>query len=274
MKHTNKIIALMMALAMIFSLCSGAFAAGDTEPNLVVLGDSIAAGAGLRDKSDCFGALIAEANGYGYENFAKNGYTTSDLKVQLQEPEVSEAVSQADIIAISIGGNNFLQNLAVLAVNGLFGNYSKIDEVVAKLKPELEEIALEIRELNPDVTLMVQTLYNPVGNLINNAYAYGTEQLNNAIREVGEKPACTFTVVEVAETFEGHSNYIQNDFTHPNEMGHYVIACEYLEVLAEMGLGTALTPESDPADLIDSNFWYKVVMMMNKALEIFRNLVH
>ncbi|MBO7320070.1 MAG: SGNH/GDSL hydrolase family protein, partial [Clostridia bacterium] len=113
MKRAQKFFSLLLAVVMAFTLCAPAFAAENDTTKLVLLGDSIAQGYGLgngyTDWYDLgYGKIIAEANGYDYVNHAIGGHTTYNLNARLQEETVISDVADADIIAVSIGGNNFL----------------------------------------------------------------------------------------------------------------------------------------------------------------------
>ena len=49
-------------------------------------------------------------------------------------------------------------------------------------------------------------------------------------------------IVDVAEAFKGHPEYIANDCVHPNAQGNVVIARVVLEKLSSLGLGKSTTP--------------------------------
>lgn len=76
----------------------------------VVLGDSIASGYGLSDSEYNYGELIADYYGGRVDNFAHAGDDTDDLLALLESPsaEMSSALSDADTVIISIGGNDMI----------------------------------------------------------------------------------------------------------------------------------------------------------------------
>ena len=125
----KKVISVILCLCMMLPFTLAAHA---QEPlNYLLLGDSIAQGYGVynRDKA-CYGKIVADTNGYSYANYAVNGYRSCDLISQLGNPEVNAAVENADIISLSIGGNDFLQqNLPRIAVEVLAGNYKIVNDV-------------------------------------------------------------------------------------------------------------------------------------------------
>ena len=102
-KILSVLLCVILLIGTVFTL---SFA--EEKPHFVVLGDSIAYGSGIiNSKNAVYGKIIADTNGYEYDNFAIPGHTTKNLLSRLENKNVSEAVADADIISISIGGNNF-----------------------------------------------------------------------------------------------------------------------------------------------------------------------
>lgn len=66
-------------LVLLVSCCAVA-AAEEESQHFVVLGDSIAYGSGLSNpKGAVYGKIVADTNGYSYENYAVPGHTTQKL---------------------------------------------------------------------------------------------------------------------------------------------------------------------------------------------------
>lgn len=106
MKNMKKILCVVLAALMLLSV--SAFAAEKETLDYVVLGDSIGWGAGVLNSNEVvFGKLVADTNGYGFHNDAVNGYTTANLLAHLEKENIAADVAAADIISISIGGNNY-----------------------------------------------------------------------------------------------------------------------------------------------------------------------
>ena len=166
----KKIISVILCLCMILPFTLAAHA---QEPlNYLLLGDSIAQGFGVYNRDEaCYGKIVADTNGYNYTNYAVNGYRSCDLISQLGNPEVNAAVKEADIISLSIGGNDFLQqNLPRIAVEVLAGNYKIVNDVKEIFAENFAVIIGTIRELNPDAVILVQTLYNPMKFILGDFY--------------------------------------------------------------------------------------------------------
>ena len=257
----KKIIAFLLTLTLMLSLAVTAFAADST--NFVVLGDSIAHGHGLEDKENyAYGALIAKANGYNYFNHAYDGDTSFDLNKRLGTNAVITSLKKADIVAISIGGNNFLRGGFVeMILKGIVGNYDMFDETAEEFYDNFNIAIDKIRAINPDVTILVQTVYNPRNDLFAGVYQKALDRLNKYIRKAAAEK--DLTLVEIAAAFDGHAGeYIQGDVVHPNERGHYNIALEYLKVLKDMGLGTAEKPLIDEEEVIVYGLWNQIIAFL------------
>ena len=111
-----------MALAAVcflsvFGTCSYAKEATSEPIQIVVLGDSIAKGYCGANKPElyCYGQTVAEeiAQGAGksylYQNYAKNGLATREFNEKvLKGQEVQDSLSGADVILITMGSNDLL----------------------------------------------------------------------------------------------------------------------------------------------------------------------
>lgn len=75
----------------------------------VALGDSISTGYGLENKTaQGFAYLLAKENGYDLTNLAVDGNTTVGVLAQLDTKAVQAAVANADLITLTIGGNDLM----------------------------------------------------------------------------------------------------------------------------------------------------------------------
>ncbi len=81
---------------------------GPTGKTYVALGDSISTGAGLANIDQSFVSQVAAQNGYDLTNLAQDGETTASLVGKMSDPAVVTAITSADVITISIGGNDMM----------------------------------------------------------------------------------------------------------------------------------------------------------------------
>lgn len=266
----KKIISVILCLCMILPFT---FAAHAQEPlNYLLLGDSIAQGYGVynRDKA-CYGKIVADTNGYSYTNYAVNGYRSCDLISQLGNPEVKAAVEKADIISLSIGGNDFLQqNLPRIAVEVLAGNYKIVNDVKEIFAENFAVIIGTIRELNPDAVILVQTLYNPMKSILGDFYGLATVRVNEAINEYLDENPDAFYLVDTAPVMENHPECVAVDTVHPSAVGNVAIAEVVLEKLYELGLGENTEPVINAVGIDEIPFTSYIVKFF---IELFKIVV-
>ena len=104
-------------LSMILSLClalsllpAQAFAA--ERLSYVALGDSITTGYGLGEDEESFATRLAEMGNFQLnDSLAKDGVTSADLLAVVQAETNTETLRNADVITITIGGNDLMNAL-------------------------------------------------------------------------------------------------------------------------------------------------------------------
>ncbi len=352
----RKFCILALTLILIFACCIGFVACNhdegnekphldyfdfDGKPLMVWIGDSIAEGlAGPSPLSErdnyAYHSLIGRGNDFTYVNKAVSGWKSTQLLTYLttdcdKDDEVAfttELLSRADIIEVSILGNDLLQDnlgkLLVMAcqyleemeehgssdkldyVNDILFNdvfeydgYTELENEAGKVKGQpnpnnstnnLRAIIDRLIELNPDATILVQTVYNPVFdtstlvlekpitfadkdgntfywnndirtvrqilledyNLAPSGYReigdFLIEMMNNIVRDYHDECPDKFEVVEVhdkmmdyynADTSEGKAytrRLYSQDYIHPSNEGHAMIADITQDKLVELGL--------------------------------------
>lgn len=117
----KKAISALLSAAIGFTaLCTPVSAISDNpqiakqsnENSIVILGDSIAAGSSRNGEIEYkYGDICADYLGYDVEYFANDGWRTDDLMDLLgNDSEAITAASDAEVIVISIGGNNLIRH--------------------------------------------------------------------------------------------------------------------------------------------------------------------
>lgn len=204
---------LVVVFSVVFSACDGE-SGNDKNLNIVFLGDSIAEaliGPSPLSQRDNYGyyALVGKCNGFNYYNHAISGHKTSTgitsddglLEVLQRDTEnaalLKTHIQQADIVHISVLGNNALQydlGLLMLEVadpdfeekyeqgttllnalhdGGVMYRPSIRGRDIANGETTVEfdfpatyqnicDIVDRIRELNPTTKIIFQKVYNPV----------------------------------------------------------------------------------------------------------------
>ena len=235
----KKFIAFTAAAAIALSAAASAADFGKT----VVLGDSIASGYGLEGYFDGDNYSAAESFGNrlaaecsGYVNLAVDGRTTAQLLEALNSAEMSEAVSQADDIIISIGGNDFLQPMLTAVQMAMFtnpeimnllqgGDFADIDleafsayisttvlqavENVdtAKSGENVRSILTKIHDLSPKAEVKLLTVYNPLENADKLNFTAAGEGLSADSIEAISFASVFSTLGGIAETKIAQLNY-------------------------------------------------------------------
>jgi len=217
----------------------------EKQPVYVALGDSIAAGTGLKNaKKACYGTIVANTNGYEFINHGVAAHRTKNLIARLEKEKVSADVARADIISVSIGGNDFLLGdmYRMMSDAWVRGDYAYMDGVIESIFVNFGEIIAKIKALNPEALLLVQTLYNPEATYKREVYQAGLDKLNGGYARYLEEHPGSYTIVNAGAAVTPQEKMIAKDHIHPNAKGHVAIAKAYLPVLAELGYGTAAEP--------------------------------
>lgn len=249
MKIAKRIISLLLAAVLIFGACAFCAGAEDEKLTYLVLGDSIAEGFGLTNPQDgAYGKIVADTNGYSYFNRGHMGWDSADiLRIVSDESgkkDIPKLIQQADIISLSVGGNDFLLgNVVDLLFKAIIlKNYERFDVIAENYYNNLTAIMRRIHELNPDAVILMQTLYNSWNSAVKNEYQKAADRINAAIYRVYEENPGYFEIVDVGSQFSFHKEWVTKDTIHPNAEGNVAIAGMVLEKLNELGLGEKTEP--------------------------------
>ncbi len=276
----KKLISVLLSVVMAFSCLSIAAFAEEETVDYVILGDSIAFGAGMVNTVDaCYGKIVADTNGYTYTNHSIPGITSGVLLSMIKDGEkIRASVEEAEIISISIGGNNYLTNNMVgLAIDCLVTrDMANFDKIAAVYYDELSQIIATIKELNPDAAILLQTLYNPQDGAAGIVYGLGGDKINEMIRKYDAEHPDDIVIVEVGEALNGDSANFADDKLHPSAAGNEAIAYAVLETLYELGLGENTEPviTSRGLDLLMPVSYAILINLACTILEAFGNLVN
>lgn len=289
MKNTiKKYLALLLTLLILSAVCIipiGADEPQQTGPKtMLALGDSLTTGYGLDNyviggnpyHCNSYINQIAKAlgleGGQSYINRAVNGDRSSDLANLL--PSLENEVKAAELIIITIGGNDLLSTVPTIASQisgknitdfaqaiGVFastppetyialaadpGFQQQIAGIIANLDTSLKTIGSFLQEKAPDARVVFLKQYNPLKNIPGfvtfGEFAGG---LLDSINTTLEKNCAEFgyEVVNVPSVIDsnaiGLTNILKYDI-HPNEQGHAEIA----KLLADH-LGISLEASDD-----------------------------
>lgn len=252
----------------------------DVPPKITFLGDSIAAGYGLegftkKDPYNCASYANILAEKYGKEldgicpftmvNGAVSGDKSTDLLEHLKSGELDSALNGANVVVISIGGNDILKqfrsfmskklklstksNLTevvdqVSDLEGVLDDLSKLSDDIDTALEEYETIINNIVDIinsKTDALIIFQTLYDPFAKvpaafLFQGLSKDKIEKLDSIIKDnaVDENGNEKYLVCELYEPFYEKGMSLTNMASldiHPNAKGHALIAEELDKVI-------------------------------------------
>lgn len=202
---------------------------------LLILGDSLAKGTGDEAGLGIGGYLLPSLQqltdkNVQVRNLGVDGLTTSQLLREFDNGIVQSNLEIADIIVVSIGGNDIRHRL--LRPN----NSENLDVtgVIREYTENLNNIIANIREYNASGTILFLGLYNP----------YNLEDLNltvdilhqwNSITQlaIGSDKAAVF--IPSYDLFKWNiAEYISFDRLHPNSAGYKAIAQRMEEAIKNL----------------------------------------
>ena len=175
------------------------------------------------------------------------------------DEEYINDVKWADIISVSIGGNDFLlDHAALLIIEGIiFNDYSKFDKIGETFYENFSKSMERIRELNPNAKVIVQLLYTSwTFDFARKPYNQASKRINDAIIKYAEEKPQNIYVVDTSRIFDGRRDCISTDTIHPNAQGNIELAKAVQAKLCEIGMASTtelvlLTPGIDRNYLIE-----------------------
>lgn len=200
---------------------------------VVALGDSLTRGTG-------------DVNGQGYvglfraayqertnqpiqlHNLAINGLTSEKLLAQLTQKHVQEQIASADLILMTIGGNDLFR-----ISEGLYElDEQRIEEAITELEQNFTAILDKLRASNKHALIIYTALYNPFGDT--EASPLTTPPLLKW-NSKAEQIAAQYDKVIVVPTYdlfsEKEATYLYSDHFHPNSAGYARIAERVLQAV-------------------------------------------
>ncbi len=241
----KKFAAIILSIAMVFCVFTVCGYAENEKPFYLVLGDSIAYGSGISNSREaCYGKIVADTNGYDYVNHSVPGHTTSNLINRLNNETVIADLKKADIISISIGGNDFLMsNLIDLMFDSMVKeDHAEFDRIAENFYTNFCEIIKIINSHNADAVILMQTLYNPQSGYLRAPYQQGADRINAAIERYNTENPNEIIIVDVASALGDDMANYADDEIHPSAQGNEIIAETILNKLYEINLGSNAAP--------------------------------
>ncbi|AGK54571.1 G-D-S-L family lipolytic protein [Bacillus sp. 1NLA3E] len=198
--------------------------------NVVLVGDSLTEGVG--DKSKKGGYMPYLKNLLGKEkgineakflNFGVRGNTTTQLLDRLKSSEVKNAIKQADLVMITIGGNDMMKVVSENISNLKIEDFENDKNLFRK---HLSQILTQIRSNNSTGSIVLVGLYNPFSTTLSDI-----KEINQVINEWNESSQNIISqydlayFVDISDLFSGKvDDLLYTDHFHPNNKGYELIA--------------------------------------------------
>lgn len=244
-KLTSCFIAFIMLFLSFIAVPVSAETVNTVPPKYVALGDSISFGMSAANNigyTAMFSNHLKSLEQYSslvFLNKSQPGFTTSDLLEQITIPSVQADLLNADIVTISIGGNNLLAPFIASIAAGLNvpANINAITTAIAgnpeaaasllkslqnpdnplaaqlnaglqKFAEDFPNIILTVRTLAPNSKIYVNTLYNPLpaSDPLYNQYNTLISAINSGI--ITGSGTLGYNVVDAAAIFSSYTGLV------------------------------------------------------------------
>lgn len=209
---------------------------------VVSAGDSLTEGVG--DSTDQGGYLpylknmLEKEKGINdvqFYNFGVKGNQTTQLLKRLQSQEMTKAIKKADMVILTIGGNDIMKVVRDNISNLQFSAFEKEKETYIS---HLTQIFDEILQKNPHVSIVLVGLYNPFEKWFSNV-----EEMNQIVADwnkAGQTVAANYSnayFVDIEDIFlHPKENLLFTDNFHPNDKGYELIAERLHDSLGERAI--------------------------------------
>lgn len=201
-----------------------------SEVRMVILGDSLARGTGDESGLGIAGSVEEELVRRKVPHkptvkLAVNGYRTADVKEQLQSRNVRRLIAEANVVILSIGGNDLFGG-----VGSLTAPRRDPEPVFDRVLVGVKEVVKEIRAANPRSRIYLVGLYNPF--VFSPDGARLTPFVNRWNARISEsfQSDSNITIVQTSDIFS-HQDRLSFDRFHPGAEAYRIIGRRIAESL-------------------------------------------
>lgn len=208
--------------------------------NVVAIGDSLTAGVGDTENNggyvgDVSDLLQKEENisSVDLANFGVKGHKTTDLLKVLQKKEVLEKLREANIILMTIGGNDIMKVTQNHIMNLDLKPYRDEQPFFEK---RMNKIFQTVRTANSDAVIVYTGLYNPFKLMLPELGEIDTiiEEWNRTSSAIViEDGNAIFIPIEDIFSRNSIENLLYTDEFHPSETGYSLIADRVYSYLSD-----------------------------------------
>ncbi|WP_413309349.1 SGNH/GDSL hydrolase family protein [Bacillus sp. 1P10SD] len=167
-----------------------------------------------------------------FYNFGVKGNRTTQLLKRLQSPEMKIAIKKADLVILTIGGNDIMK-----VVKDHFSNLQVSDFMKERenYKDHLTQIMEAIVQENPDASIVLVGLYNPFSKWFSDIKEM--DQIVADWNQTGQMVIANYPhayFVPIEDVFlNAAEDLLYTDNFHPNNKGYELIAQRLNQTLGE-----------------------------------------
>ena len=211
-----------------------ATAAADGAFRVVALGDSLTRGAGDVTGGGGYPERVATALRkagltVSVDNLAVDGSETGDFLGKMEEADVVRRVAAANLILVSIGGNDLSHSLRSVVPGETATDPTAAALTAASLN--LQRILSLLRKANGSSPIRLLGLYNPFPETFDKRMAKETLLKWNVALEEASYSVFGASVVPTADLFDERPDRLSSDRFHPGPNGYGEIASRILSTL-------------------------------------------
>ncbi len=201
---------------------------------IVALGDSLTRGAGDAPGGGGYPERVAAAlrkTGLvvSVDNMAVDGAETGDFLRKMEEATVKSRIAGANLILLSIGGNDLSHSLRSVVPGEAGGDPTGPALATASLN--LQRILAAVRAANGSSPIRVLGLYDPFPEGFDRKIARQTLLKWNVALEEASYAVPNALVVPTADVFEDRPDRLSADRFHPGAEGYSEIAARVFQTL-------------------------------------------
>ena len=233
MKKYFKYVVFLLIVILIFLIY---YLFNNNKINYIALGDSLAEGINPYGEvsygyADYFAEELKGNNKLSYytKKYTESGYKTTDLIKELEiNNTLKKDLRESDLVTVSIGANDFLDNFNIKDLN--INEILKLKENITNILPNLDNCIKEIRKYAKEDIIIIG-YYNPIPFLFNTSgddldelFAY----IDDEYQKIAIKYKCKY--ISIYQLFKTNTSYLPNPSDiHPNLEGYQKIAEEIIK---------------------------------------------
>jgi lysophospholipase L1-like esterase len=170
-----------------------------------------------------------------FYNYGVKGNRTTQLIKRLQSNEIRDTIKSADIVILTIGGNDIMKVVKDNISNLQFSDFSKEKKLFIQ---HLRQIFDTVNQENPRASIVLVGLYNPFMKWFSEV-----DELNQIVDEWNEASQSVVAnyehayFVEIEDVFDqSKENLLFTDNFHPNDKGYELIATRLQDSLGDRAI--------------------------------------